>query len=260
MDTLVEISSYSPDRINAKKAIDEAFKEIGRIEKVFSKFDKDSEVSKINASTGKSEVVVSPEMFRLLEDAIFYSKLSEGAFDVTVEPFKKGRYEKIKLNKGNSSVQFLEADIKLDFGGIAKGYAVMKAKEILASRGIKSGLINIGGNIFALGTPPGKDAWRIGIRDPDNKSRVIKVLHLKDRAISTSADYERPSHIIDPATGLPVKKIRSVTVVADSAERADALSTAFFVMGKENALKLARAIGDIELYIIDNDGKIISYP
>jgi thiamine biosynthesis lipoprotein ApbE len=260
MDTFAEISCYSSDTKEARYAIDEAFKEIERIEKVFSKFDEESEVSKVNTLAGERNIVISPEMFKLLEHSIYYSKLSKGCFDITVEPFKKGRYEKIILDRDNLSVHFLDKDMKIDFGGIAKGYAVDRAKEILVSHGIKSALINIGGNIFALGNPHSRKAWQIGIRDPREKSKIIYKVNLKDRAVSTSGSYERPFHIIDPSTGEPSDEMFSVTIVAGSAEEADALSTAVFVMGLQKGLELVNSLEGIEIYTIDKTGNITTYP
>jgi thiamine biosynthesis lipoprotein len=260
MDTIAEISCYSSEREVAVEAIGGAFAEMERIEKVFSKFDPESEVSKVNNLAGSEEVAISGELFRLLEDSIYYSRLSAGAFDVTIEPSKKGRYEKIILNKEKSSVYFSESDMKIDFGGIAKGYAVDRAKDVLVSHGIKSALVNLGGNIFALGNPPNKDSWRIGIRNSRDKDEIIYKMNLKDRAVSTSGNYERPSHIIDPATGKPSNEIGGVTVVAPSAEEADALSTAIFVLGRDKGLELARSLRDIEIYIVDKTGNIITYP
>lgn len=253
MDTFAEVSCFSSDKEAALNAMRDAFKEMERIDKLFSKFDEGSEVAKINALTGVEETWISSELFEIIERSIYYSELSGGGFDITVEPMKKGRYKEIILDKDRNSIRFSTEDINIDLGGIAKGYAVDRAKEILLSYGIENALINIGGNIFALGSPPGKKNWRIGIRDPSNKNDIIYRLNLKDKAISTSGGYERPSHIIDPASGRPSEGIMSVTIVADSAEKADALSTAVFVMGAENGLKFIQSLEGIEGYIFDKD-------
>ncbi len=251
MDTFAEISCLSPDKSNAMDAMDEAFKEMRRIEKVFSKFDKDSELSRLNRSAGKEEVIVSPGLFGIIERSINYSKISGGSFDITAGSKTQGRYKDILLDRGRGSVRFLSRDIKIDLGGIAKGYAVDRARDILSSYGIKNALVNIGGNMFALGSPPGRESWRIGIRDPKDKRNIIYKLSLKDRAVSTSGDYERPFHIINPFTGNPAEDIGSVTIVADSAEEADALSTAVFVMGIQEGLKFVKTLKDVEVYIVN---------
>ena len=260
MDTFAEISCFSLDREKALVAMREALDEAERIEKLFNKFDETSEVSKINALQGEEEVVVSIELFKIIERSIYYSEISDGSFDITVAPLKKGRYKDIVLDKDRLSVRFLDKDIKIDLGGIAKGYAVDRAKEILRSHGIESALIDIGGNIYALGSPSGKKSWQIGIRDPRYNDNIIHRLSLKNRAVATSGNYERPSHIIDPASGRPAGEVMSVTIVADSAERSDVLSTAVFVMGIEDGLKLIRSLDGTEVFIIDKNENLIKYP
>ncbi|MBU1147575.1 MAG: FAD:protein FMN transferase [Candidatus Omnitrophica bacterium] len=235
MDTFCEISCYSQDKI----AIKMAFEEIERIERLCSKFDEKSELSKVNTLAGQEEVVISEELLELISRSIYYSNLTQGAFDVT----KQGKYKSIALDKDKSSIRFVDSDIKIDLGGIAKGYAVDRAVQVLRNHDIENALVNLGGNMFALGSPAGRKAWRIGIRDPGDKSKIIHKLNIKDKAVSTSANYERPSHIINPITGNPAKDIGSVTIVAPSAEQADALSTAVFITGKDLCLN------DVEVYI-----------
>jgi len=290
MDTFCEISCYSDDNDYAVSAIDEAFKEMKRIESVFSKFDENSEVSKINKLAGLDKLGVSSEVFDLIERSAYYSKISEGAFDITVAPImetwgflrreglmpdkeaiekalKDVGYKNIELDPKNGFVRFLNKGTKVDFGGIAKGYAVDRAKEILVSRGIKNGLINLGGNIFALGNAPGKKNWKIGVQDPRNKGKLLHSFELTNRAISTSGNYERffeikgqrYSHIVNPITGVPCQGVISVTVVADSAEEADALSTAIFVMGEEKGLSFAKSIKGVKVLMLKEDGRVILY-
>jgi len=291
MDTFCEISCYNSDKDKAIAAIDTAFKEMERIERVFSKFDENSEVSKINKLAGLEKVSVSKEVFSLTEKSVYYSRISEGAFDITVAPLmeiwgfvrrhklipdkeaienalKDVGYENIELDSRELSVKFLNKGTKIDFGGITKGYAVDRAKDILVSHGIKNGLVNLGGNIFALGNAPWEKNWKIGVEDPRNKGKLLHRFELNDRAVSTSGNYERffeiggkrYSHIINPVTGVPCQGIISVTVVLDSAEEADALSTAIFVMGEEKGLKLAKSIKNIEVLILKEDGGLILYP
>ncbi len=253
MDTFAEISYYASDERDASDAIEDAFREIERIERIFDKFNNESEVSRINRLAGSGAVNIDAEVFGLIERAINYSRLSSGSFDITIEPLKKGRYEKISLDKERLSVRFLEEDMKIDLGGIAKGYAVDRTKEILLSKGVSNALINIGGNIYALGNPLRKESWKIGIQSPENKKKIIYKLDLRDKAISTSGYYERGSHIIDPANGKAAESIASVTVIASSAEEADALSTAVFVMGKEQGSRLIESLKDTEVLIIEAD-------
>ncbi|MEK6732445.1 MAG: FAD:protein FMN transferase [Candidatus Omnitrophota bacterium] len=291
MDTYAEISCYSSDRNNAINAIDAAFKETKRIEKVFSKFDEDSEVSKINRLAGLEKVNANEEVLSLIERSIYYSKISDGAFDITVAPLmeiwgfvrkhqsipdrgaientlKSVGYHNIELNLGELSIRFLNRGAKIDLGGIAKGYAADRAKDILVSHGIKNGLVNLGGNIYALGKASGGRSWNIGVQDPRNKGKLLKSFELTNKAISTSGNYERffeiggkrYSHIINPVSGEPCQGIISVTVAADSAEEADALSTVIFVLGEEKGINLAKSIKDIEVLILTEEGEIIAYP
>jgi FAD:protein FMN transferase len=290
MDTFCEISCYGDNKDKTVFAIDAAFKEMERIEKVFSKFNKNSEVSKINALAGLEKVAASEEVFKLTERAVYYSSISNGAFDITVAPLMEVwgfvlrhksipdkeaienalegvGYKNIELDPKKLYVKFLNKKTKIDFGGIAKGYAVDRAKDILAAYGIKNGLVNLGGNIFALGNAPGKKKWKIGVEDPRNKGKLLHSFELNDRAISTSGNYERffeiegrrYSHIINPVTGEPCQGIISVTVMADSAEQADALSTAIFVMGEEKGLNLAKSIKGIKVLMLKEDGRLILY-
>ncbi|PIW68396.1 MAG: thiamine biosynthesis protein ApbE, partial [Candidatus Omnitrophica bacterium CG12_big_fil_rev_8_21_14_0_65_42_8] len=284
MDTFCEISCYGDSKDKSIAAIGAAFKEMERIEKVFSKFNKNSEVSNINRLAGLEKVAASEEVFKLTEKSVYYSRISDGAFDITVAPLMEiwgfvrrhksipdketienalegVGYKNIELDPKKLSVKFLNKKTKIDFGGIAKGYAVDRAKDVLVSRGIKNGLVNLGGNIFALGSAPGNKAWKIGVEDPRNKGKLLRSFELTNRAISTSGNYERffeiggkrYSHIINPLTGEPCQGIISVTVAADSAEQADGLSTAIFVMGEEKGLNLAKSIKGIKVLILKED-------
>jgi len=260
MDTFAEVSCYSSDNEKATSAINKAFKEMYRVEDLFNKFDEKSEISRINLLAGQQRVVIDSEVFKFIQRCVYYSRITDGVFDITVAPMKKGRYKDIVLDKEDSSIYFLAEGIEIDLGGVAKGYAVDMAKEILTKAGIKNALINIGGNMFAMGSPSHRDNWRIGIRDPENNNEIVYRLDLKDKAVATSGDYERPSHIIDPANGDSVASHSSVTIVSDSAEKADALSTAFFVMGPERTAEFIGSIKDIEAFIVDSDGNLVKYP
>ncbi|MFC1624382.1 FAD:protein FMN transferase [Candidatus Omnitrophota bacterium] len=291
MDTFVEVSFFSHEEKVAKEAMKETFNEIERIEGLFNRHNEESELSKINKSAGRKEVAIHPELFKIIERAIHYSKVSEGSFDITVAPLvdlwssaRKNNlipeeevteralehvgYKNIVIDKESSSIRFLDDGLKIDLGGIVKGYAADRAKELLLSKGIENALINIGGNIFALGNPPGKKSWHIGIQHPRDKNKIIYRLSLKNRAVSTSGDYERFfilngkrfSHIIDPVSGRPSEGIVSVTVIADSAEASDALSTIVFVMGVEKGLRLMESFKGVEVFIFDKDEELTRYP
>ena len=291
MDTFAEISCFAPSQKVASNAINETFNEIKRLENLFNRFDEKSELSKVNRLAGIEKISVDPDLFEIIKNSLYYSKISKGNFDITVTPLvgiwssarkkdmlpnqeiiertlKYVGYENIILDEKDLSVHFLNNLTKIDLGGIAKGYAIDKAKEILHSYGIQNALINIGGNIFAMGNPLGKKDWEIGIQHPREKDKIIARLKLKNKAISTSGDYERFfvlegrrfSHIINPSNGYPSEGIISVTIAADSAEKADILSTAVFVMGIEDGINFIESFKDVEVFIFDKDAKLIKYP
>jgi len=226
MDTLVTISVVSDSRDHAEKGIDAAFSEIETLEKLTNFFSPDSEISHINRNAGISEVKVSPETLELLDKALFISKKTEGAFDITIGPvitlydfYKKIKPEDLELKKKvsfvnykdllidrNKSTVFLKkSNMLIDPGGISKGYAADKAVETLKKLGIHAGLISVAGDIKAFGLRPDGRPWRIGIRNPRIPPNpplvkgggggflddIMATIELKDMAISTSGDYER---------------------------------------------------------------------
>ncbi|MCB7130451.1 MAG: FAD:protein FMN transferase, partial [Candidatus Brocadiales bacterium] len=165
-------------------------------------------------------------------------------------------YENIEIQEqGESgSIFFKHPDTRIDLGGIGKGFAVDRAVDMLKGRGITSALVNLGGNIYALGHPPGADTWKIGVQHPRDKDVLLGYIELVDMGIATSGDYERfftvdgqrYSHIIDPRTGMPASgEVISVTVVARSATEADALSTGVFILGRERGAELLEGLKDV---------------
>ena len=279
MGTVVEITAEHKDSAVAKKAIKSALLEGERIESLLSIYKQESEISMINLKAGVEEVKVSGDSLYVIDESLSYSRLSDGAFDITVGPlielwgFNGGKrkvprkstikkalalinYRKVTINREKSTVKLERRGMKIDLGAIAKGYAVDRMIAVLESKGIKEALVNAGGDIYALGNPAGKSAWEIGIRNPRKRSEIIDVIKVKDKAVATSGDYEqfffaagrRYSHIMDPRTGLPASGVVSVTVIAQTAMAADALSTTLFVLGKEEGDKLIKGLGNIEAF------------
>ncbi|MCM8801425.1 MAG: FAD:protein FMN transferase [Candidatus Omnitrophica bacterium] len=270
LGTFVEV--ISPE----KKAIEIAFKEIKRIEVLLSKYNPESEISKLN-KLGKLKV--SPQTFYIIKKAKEFSIKTGGAFDVTVGPlmelwgftdkdYRLPKQEQIKetlkligsdkiiLNDLDNTVEFAIPGMKIDLGGIAKGYAVDCAIKRLKEFQIKNCLINAGGDIFCLGDKFGRP-WSVAIQDPEGKG-FLKKLSLKDRAVATSGNYEQffikenkyYGHILNPKTGYPVDPdFKSVTVIASDCLTADALATAIFVLGKERYKDLIKEFKDIEVKI-----------
>lgn len=282
MDTVVTIRAIGS---NSAFAVEEAFRAIKRVEALFSKFDEDSEVARINAGAG-TWVSVSPEVFNLIALSKTYGELTDGAFDITIGPlmslwgFSSRRYHvpspeellavkeyvdyrKIALNTEHNQVK-IPLGFRLDLGGVAKGYAVDKATEALHGAGIRQGLINAGGDITTLGNRPDGNPWRVGIQHPFELGAVLAVLPLTDQAVVTSGDYERFfeeqgvrfHHILNPKTGYPAENLVSVTVVAKEALMADILSTAFFVLGVDASLKVLESLSFVDAVFVDKEGEI----
>ena len=290
MGTTVRIQApvaSDKDAAVAREAINKAFKEIARIENVFSVFKADSEVSRINKVKAGEPVPVSAEAFGLIERSVECSKKTEGAFDVTVKPLvdlwrEAGKSKKLPpaeaiaaavnkvgsryllLDKAKSTITFQKDGMGLDFGGIAKGYATDRVVAVLKESGISNALISSGGNTYCLGMKGEKEMWKVGIQHPRDKNKVFAVLRLKDKAIDTSGDYEkyfilhgrRYSHIIDPRTGYPIgDNVVSATVVADSAANADMFATALCVLGADGS-RMADSLGLDALLIIKDGEKL----
>jgi len=271
MGTFVEVVSPR------KEAIKIAFDEIARIEKLLSKYNPESEVYRLN-KTGTLKV--SPETFYIIQRSKEFYYLSEGAFDITIAPimdlwgFTKGDYntpsetkiknalklvgsDKIILHQSSFVIQFIAPGIKIDLGAIAKGYAIDCAVKKVRAYGIKDFLINAGGQVYCSGERFGKP-WVVAIKNP-RANELASYLELKNKAISTSGDYEqyffknkkRYAHIINPKTGYPAENsIASVTVIAEDGLTADALSTSIFILGKEKGGLIAQRL-KAEIKIIE---------
>ncbi|HHT9134848.1 MAG TPA: FAD:protein FMN transferase [Candidatus Avalokitesvara rifleensis] len=293
MGTYADISVYGSDKENAAQAIKEAFEEMERLDGLMSNYKSSSELSRINREASRAPTKCAPELLGVIEDSLDYSTLTEGAFDITVEPlvnkwgFYTGKvgvpnmdeiksilpavsYKNIDIQgQGDSKlIAFKHPGTKIDLGGIGKGYAADKAVEVLKRRGITSAMVNLGGNIYALGRPPGASAWKIGVQHPRQRDFLLGYLELENKGVATSGDYERffmidgkrYSHIIDPRTGMPAHGLISVTVTADSAMEADALSTGAFILGPKRGAELLdgrEGVGGI--FACEGDGGEIGF-
>jgi thiamine biosynthesis lipoprotein len=247
-------------------------------------FIEESEVSRLNRSDRGEPIAVSPELIEIVGLSAEISEMTEGAFDITVAPLlflwnqaaSSGRIPRseereyardrvgmalLECDPRARRLRFLRGGMAIDLGGIGKGYALDRAAAVLREHGVRRALLNFGGNILALGSP--HDArWEIGIRDAGSPSSCVAGFSLDRGAVSTSGDYERGidirgtrySHIIDPRTGQPAQGLLSVTVIDSSAARADALSTALYVMGREKALRFAEEHSIAALLVSETDG------
>ena len=287
MGSAFDLTVVAENKEKASNYIEQAKNEIVRIEKLISSWDKNSETTKINSNSGIEAVKVSKELFDLIDRSQRISKITSGAFDITfaaidrIWDFDGGEsqmpsfeviqnsiskigFRKLELNKKESTVFLPEKGMKIGFGGIGKGYAADRAKELLINKGVKGGIINASGDMNTWGNQPDGSPWTVGIVNPMNKEKVFSWFSLEHDAVVTSGNYEkftlidgeRFSHIIDPRTGIPSKGILSSTIFANKAELADALATATFVMGVESGMFLIDQLPNIEAILIDDKGVI----
>ncbi len=289
MGSRFDISVVATHQQKANTYINLAVNEISRIEKIISSWDANSETSNINRNAGVQPVKVSKELFNLIKRAKIISKLTDGAFDISyasmdriwkfdgsmktfpsAEKIKKSvvkvGYHNIILNEKNQTVFLKLKGMKIGFGGIGKGFAADKAKQLLINKGVTAGIINASGDMNTWGKQPDGSYWKVAITNPMNKNKAFALLPLKKGAIVTSGNYEkyvifngkRYTHIIDPRTGIPSSGIISVSVFAASAELADALATSIFVMGKEIGINRINQIPNIECIVVDDKGKVFT--
>jgi len=267
--------------------IDEATAEITRIEKMISAWDLDSETAMINKNAGIKPVKVSSELYLLIERAKLISEVTNGAFDIsyasldevwkfdgsmTSKPsdeeiensIAKVGYQKIILNESDQSVFLAKKGMKISFGAIGKGYAADKAKELLVSKQVVSGIINAAGDLTTWGTKANGEKWVIGIANPLSKEKIFSWLPIVESSVATSGNSEKHvvldgikySHIIDPRTGYPSTGINSVSIFAKRAETCDAFATAVYILGKDEGLKLINQLPDVQVILVDSENKI----
>jgi thiamine biosynthesis lipoprotein len=289
MGTVIEITLIGDDEEAANKAALQAFQEIKRIETLMSPWLDSSDVARTNRSAGKEWVKVSPETVEVIRKAQEISELSEGGFDITVGPltglWRKAREQKIppsaeEMKEKLDLVNFknIEVDqegrvflkkkgMAIDLGGIAKGYGVDRAFDVLRSLGYKKLIVNAGGDL-RVGGLKDNQAWSIGIQNPRESKKILTRISVSDMAVATSGDYEkffiyegkRYHHIFNPKNGFPTEGCQSVTIVTKDCITADGLATAVFVLGPEKGYSLCRKLDGVECLIVDGEGKIIHSP
>jgi thiamine biosynthesis lipoprotein len=286
MGTRIYVELWTDDKAKADDAIAAVLAEMRHIDDSMSTYKPTSEVSMVNAQAALHPVKITPELFGLIKTALEYSRITDGAFDITYasvgfmydyRKHEKPTEEQIKqklpavnfhhviLDEKNQTVKFTQPGVRIDFGGIAKGYSVDKSIELLQKRGIDHALVTAGGDSRIIGDRFGKP-WVIGIQNPDDDSQFFTRIPLVDAAISTSGDYQRffeedgvrYHHIIDPHTGHSASKVRSATVISSiSATRTDGLSKTAFVLGAEKALEIYNRLDDIDAIIVTPEGKVL---
>ncbi len=290
MGSIATIKAYCEDERLCNFAIDEVFREIKAIDKLMSVFDKKSQLSLVNCHSYEKEVGVDPRIIEVIEHAKHFYKLTNGAFDITVEPlmelygfrddkqphhFPTDRQiaelldsigmNNVTVNRQPPTIMLQHSKTRLDFGGIAVGYAIDRAVDILKSQGIESAIINHSGDIFAIGAPPDEDSWEVSIVDPMSAAggeNIITSVRIKNQALSTSGNYENfieadgktIGHILNPKTGFTAAELLSTTAIADTSIEADALSTGLFVLGIEPSKAIVQHSKNVKLIAISKDG------
>lgn len=283
MGTRVTVSIWTDDEEKAAQAAGAVFDELRRIDRLMTTWLEDSVVSRINAAAGARAIKVDDEVLAVIRKAQQVSELTGGAFDITVGVFQglwkfdedrdgtipepaavRERlpligYKNLLVDARKKTVRLRTKGMRITLGGIAKGYAVDRAVSLLGRRGLVDFMLQAGGDLYVSGRR-GDRAWRVGIRDPrGSRDSTIAIAELEDRTFSTSGDYERSvikdgvryHHILDPATGNPARRSRSVTVMAADAFTADAWSTALFVLGVEKGMALVEETPGVEAVFVD---------
>jgi FAD:protein FMN transferase len=288
LDTSVELQISASSTAEAELVRDDVFAEMERLEELFSRSLSASDVSVINSRSGQDPVTVDREVFYVTVQALNYSEISNGAFDPTVAPLIDlwgfiGQdyrlpapeeierllplvdYRLVEYDDESLEIYLPKEAMALELGGIAKGYIIDRALAVIGDRGVENAFVNVGGDIGMIGVKPDGNPWRIGIRNPRNDTNIIAVLPAFDGAVVTSGDYERVfevdgktyHHILDPKDGMPARVLASVTIAADTAIAADALSTAVFVMGPVEGMSLIESLPGVEGILITPDLEII---
>jgi len=284
MGTSIRVELWLPDEARGAKAIEAVMQEMHRIDALMSTYKPQSQLSQVNREAASSPVPVTAELFSLLHRSLQLSETTGGAFDITyasvgyLYDFRSRRrpdsaqidsalpnidYRLVVLDGAAGTIAFRREGVRVDLGGIAKGYAVERGAEILRQAGVQSGIVTAGGDSRIVGDRLGKP-WVVGVRHPRHRQEVIARIPLVDEAISTSGDYERYfeedgvryHHIISPRTGLSASEVHSATIVGPDATMTDGLSTSVFVLGTEHGLALIETLPDYEAVIVDKQGEL----
>ena len=282
MGTVITVELWHEDDNLGQKQVDAIMAEMHRIDALMSSYKPESELSAVNAAAAQGPVTVSKELLEMIETALEYSDITNGAFDITYASagqhydYRNNKkpdeaqlqaalpainFRHVKIDTTASTVEFLHPGVRIDLGGIAKGYAVDRGMRLLQQAGVTTALISAGGDTRVIGKRWGRP-WHIGIRNPRDEDSVVSMIPLENSAISTSGDYERffvedgvrYHHILNPKTGTSTHEILSSSIIGKSATDTDALSTSVFILGVEKGMQLIDSIADTEAVIIDNPG------
>ena len=284
MGTRCAVELWSEDEQKGGAAIEAVFTELRRIDARMSTYKPESELSRVNATAAAGPVKISRELYDLLATSIEYSRLTRGTFDITyasvgylydyrkhVHPSDAAiaaalpgiDYRHLKLDPKALTVYFERPGVRVDLGGIGKGYAVDRGIAVLKKLGITHAMVNAGGDTRIVGDRFGKP-WITGIRHPDDENKIVLKIPIVDAALSTSGDYERYfdeggvryHHILNPKTGRSPHLVRSVTIIGPTATRTDALTKSVFVMGAKEGIEFINGLADVDAVAVAPDGKV----
>ena len=287
MGSQFNITVVDKDSISAHQNITEVINEIDRIENLISEWRPHTQISQVNQNAGIKPVKVDSEVFDLTKRAIQYSRLSDGAFDVSIVAMDKiwkfddsmqslpsdeelqisirnVGFNNIVLDSIQSTIFLSKKGMKIGFGSIGKGYAADRGRTVLMNKKIKGGIIDASGDIATWGTPVQEEFWKIGVKNPFKRNKLVSVLKLNNSAVATSGSYEkyaeingnRYSHIINPKTGMPATGLTSVSVIGSSTEFANFLSTSIMVLGYKKGKLLMRKFPEYRSIVITDKGRI----
>ncbi|MCT3923711.1 FAD:protein FMN transferase [Elizabethkingia anophelis] len=288
MGSRFQITLVDKDSISAERNIDKAVAEITRIENLISEWRPETQISQVNQNAGIKPIKVDREVFDLTKKGLYFSKLTDGAFDISIvamdkiwkfddsmdelpseqaikESVRNVDYRNIILDSTNSTIFLRNPGMKIGFGSIGKGYAADKTRDLMKSMGVKAGIIDASGDISTWGTQPDGKPWAIGINNPFNDHKMTAVLYFKENSVTTSGSYEkyaeihgkRYSHIMNPKTGYPSTGLTSVTITGPNATMANGFSTSIMVLGEKEGLKLLKQFPEYHYLLITDKGKIV---
>lgn len=287
MGSRFDITIVAADSLSSQKNINLVIDEIIRIEELISEWKPSSQVSEVNRNAGIKPVKVDEELFDLTKRALSFSEITNGAFDISIvaidkiwkfdgsmeklpsqekllKAIEKVGYKNIELNEKENTIFLKMPGMKIGFGATGKGYAADRGRLLMQQLNIKAGIVNASGDMATWGTQPDNTPWRIGITNPMNANKSLKIIGVNNAAITTSGDYEkyvefndkRYSHIINPKTGMPASGLISVTVIGENAEMANGFSTSIMVLGYEKGLELLKNYPNYACLILTDKGRL----
>ncbi|MCU0757770.1 MAG: FAD:protein FMN transferase [Steroidobacteraceae bacterium] len=285
MGTRIYVELWAEEAAAGEAAIAEVIESMRAVDEMMSTYKPESQLSRVNARGALEAVPVDAELFDVIRASLEFSRLTGGAFDVTYasvgylydyrarqrptdaqisKALPGVNWRNVRLDPAATTVRFDRPGMRIDLGGIAKGYAVDRAIRLLQARGVAHAVVSAGGDSRIIGDRFGRP-WIVGIRHPDDPKRVVTRIPLVDTAMSTSGDYERYfdedgvryHHILDPKTGRSASKVRSATILASTAMQTDGLSKTAFVLGAEEALKIIERIPGVDAVFVTPEGKVL---